>query len=369
MGRPLRIAIIGTRGIPARYGGFETFAAELATRLAARGHEVTVYCRDYNMPECAPVWRGVQLIHLPTIRHKYLDTVVHTFLSSLHALFRRFDAVLLCNAANSLFLPILRLPMRPVAINVDGIERKRKKWNAAGRLWYRLGERLATIFASRVVADAEVIRAYYRETYGVDSTVIAYGAPAERIRSTVEIAKLGFSPGEYVLYVSRLEPENNAHQVIEAFEQIKTTRKLAIVGDAPYSSEYIAKLHSTRDPRIVFTGAVYGPAYRELQGNAYCYIQATEVGGTHPALLEAMGAGNCVLANGTPENREVVGDAGIIYGEGSVTDLRAKLQSALDDPQRVQELGARAQARVASVYNWDAITDAYERLFDEMTSR
>lgn len=364
----LKIAIMGTRGIPARYGGFETFAEELSVRLAARGHEVTVYCRSYNMPERAPVYRGVRLVHLPTIRHKYLDTIVHTYLSAWHSVFKQFDAVLFCNAANSMFIPLARL-RRPVAINVDGIERKRKKWNAAGRLWYRGGERMATIFADRLISDAEVIRQYYLEQYGRDSVVIAYGSDFEPAAGIDIVEQLGLKPREYVLYVSRLEPENNAHLVIEAFEGVKSEKKLAIVGDAPYAGEYIKRLKSTRDPRIVFTGAVYGQGYAQLQSNAYCYVQATEVGGTHPALIEAMGAGNCVIANGTPENVEVVGDAGFIFAAGDAGDLREKLQRVLDEPALVTEYGKRARERARSVYNWDKVTDQYERLFLEMARK
>jgi len=365
----MRIAILGTRGIPARYGGFETFAEELSTRLAGRGHDVTVYCRSYNMERPAQSYRGVRLVHLPTIRRKYLDTVTHTLLSSLHMVLRRFDAVLLCNAANSLFVPILRLTGKPVAVNVDGIERQRKKWNAAGRLWYRAGEYFATVFPNRIIADAEVIRDYYRKTYNADCTVIAYGADTASVETSGELVKLGLEPGDYVLYVSRLEPENNAHLVIEAFGQIQTEKKLAIVGDAPYSRKYIAGLKSTRDTRVVFTGAVYGPAYKELQSGAFCYVQATEVGGTHPALLEAMGAGNCVIANGTPENREVLGEAGTFYEPGDVDDLRAKLQDVLDDPSGAGEFGELARRRIEQHYDWEKVTDAYEQLFAELASK
>ena len=360
---------MGTRGIPARYGGFETFAEELSTRLAERGHDVTVYCRDYNMPSREPLYRGVKLVHLPTIRHKYLDTVAHTFVSALHAMFRRYDAVLLCNAANSIFIPMLRLTGKPVALNVDGVERRRKKWNAAGRLWYRLGEYFATKFPNRIVADADVIRCYYFENYRVNATMISYGCDPAGDVAPEEIEKFGLASNEYVLYVSRLEPENNAHEVIEAFEGVKTEKRLAIVGDAPYSAPYITRLKSTTDPRVVFTGAVYGPAYKALQANAYCYVQATEVGGTHPALLEAMGAGRCVLANGTPENREVLADAGIVYEAGNAGDLRAKLQEVLDDPSLIERCGEKARARARSVYSWEKVTDEYEQLFGELAAR
>ena len=244
---------------------------------------------------------------LPTISHKYLDTIVHTFISLVHALFRDFQIILLCNAANSPFSFIPRMGRKKVIINVDGIERKRAKWNALGRLWYRIGEICATVFPDVTLSDARVIQDYYKETYGKETVFIPYGATAEKASSTDVLEKFGVKPGNYILYVSRLEPENNCHLVIKAFEQVETDMNLVIVGDAPYSQAYIEGLKATKDPRIIFTGYVFGAGYQEFQSHAYCYIHATSVGGTHPALIEAMGFGNCVIANGTPENREVVG--------------------------------------------------------------
>ena len=215
----MRLAILGTRGIPASYGGFETFAEHLSTRLVARGHEVTVYCRSHYTSPRQLEFQGVRLQVLPTIHHKYLDTVVHTFLSALHAAPQRYDAALICNAANAPFAPILRWTGTPVAINVDGLEHKRKKWNFIGRTYYLLAERLATILPNETVTDARVIQDYYRARYGADSTMIAYGADVER-RPDPLVRRWRVEPNRYVLYVSRLEPENNAHLVIEAFKKV-----------------------------------------------------------------------------------------------------------------------------------------------------
>src|SRR5262252_6129620 len=302
----MRIAILGTRGIPANYGGFETFAEQLSTRLVARGHEVTVYCRAHYVSPRQLEYQGVRLRVLPTIRHKYFDTVVHTLLSAADAAPRRFDAALICNAANAPFAPLLRLARTRVALNVDGLEHKRKKWNWIGRKYYLIAERLATIFPNRMVTDARVIQDYYLTRYHAPSTMITYGSEVERRPDRNLVRKWRVEPNRYVLYVSRLEPENNAHLVVEAFKHVRTAHKLLIVGDAPYAHEYIQDLrHRARgDKRIVFTGFVFGQEYRALQQNAYCYIHATEVGGTHPALLEAMGFGNCVLTLAAPENVE-----------------------------------------------------------------
>jgi glycosyltransferase involved in cell wall biosynthesis len=361
----MKLAILGTRGIPANYGGFETFAEELATRLAARGHDVTVYGRSNNISYPHPTYKGVKLKILPTIGTKYLDTVAHTCLSVVHVfLRRRFDCLLMCNAANAVFALLPRLKATPVALNVDGIERLRKKWGPAGRLYYRLSEYLATVIPNVVVTDANVIRDYYLKEYGKSSVMIAYGANCERTDTTATLQQLGVVSRSYFLYVSRLEPENNAHMVIEAFEKVKTDKPLLIVGDAPYAHEYIRRLKSTTDPRIRFTGAIYGSGYRELQSHAYAYIQATEVGGTHPALIEAMGAGNGVAARDTPENREVLADCGLFFKDAE--SLARQLEAMLANPGLVEGLRTRAQARAKAHYSWDAVTDAYEKLFRDL---
>jgi glycosyltransferase involved in cell wall biosynthesis len=360
----MKLAILGTRGIPANYGGFETFAEELSIRLAARGHDVTVYGRSNNIRYTGKDYKGVRLTILPTIGTKHLDTVFHTFLSVLHAIPRRFEAVLICNAANAIFAAVPRITGSPVAINVDGIERKRRKWGFAGRTYYRVSEYLATLIPNVIITDAMVIREYYQRQYGVSSRMIAYGAECSA-QSTTEIQQhLGLKPRDYILYVSRLEPENNAHLVIQAFESVRTDKPLLIVGDAPYAQDYIARIKSTRDKRVLFPGALYGIAYRELQSHAYLYVHATEVGGTHPALIEAMGVGNCVLAYDTPENREVLGDAGMFFS--SAEELGHLLQASVDKPQIVEGYRAKAQARAKARYSWDAIADEYEQLFREL---
>jgi glycosyltransferase involved in cell wall biosynthesis len=195
--------------------------------------------------------------------------------------------------------------------------------------------------------------------------MIAYGAEIER-RIDPSVRRWRVEPNRYVLYVSRLEPENNAHLVIEAFKRVRTGHKLLIVGDAPYARDYIAdlKARARRDKRIVFTGFVFGRDYRALQQNAYCYVHATEVGGTHPALLEAMGFGNCVLTLAAPENIEAIGDAGIAYADEA--DLADKLQKVLRDGSLVQAYRNRAQARVKEAYDWDYVVDRYEELFAKM---
>lgn len=359
----MKLAVLGTRGIPARYGGFETFAEELARRLVERGHEVTVYCRAQSRESS---YLGARLVHLPTIRHKYFDTVVHTFVSTLHLLVRRAEVALYCNAANAVFTILPRLSGIPVALNVDGLERKRKKWNALGRAWYLISERLATLLPNETISDARHIADYYRARYGRPTRFIPYGAETGRVQSREVLDKLGLEPDEYFLYVSRLEPENNALLVREAFERVETSKKLVLVGDAPYAQDYIETVRDTRDSRVVIPGAIYGQGYRELQSHCFAYIHATEVGGTHPALVEAMGRAALVLYLDTPENAEVAAGAGLAFRD----DLAQQLEFALRMPGPERDaLRARALERVRERYSWETVTDAYEALLTGLARR
>ena len=364
----MKIAIIGTRGIPSNYGGFETFAEECAAGLVSLGHAVTVYGRSHYVAGNLKTYRGVNLVVLPTLRWKYTDTVVHSGFCIFHALFQRFDGILICNAANAIYAWLPRLFGTPVVLNVDGIERRRQKWNRLGKAYYHFCEYLATCLPNAIVTDAQVIRSYYREQYGADSTFIPYGTKIEKPGGRDILEKLGLSEREYFLYVSRLEPENNAHLVVESFGKVRTSRRLLIVGDAPYSTEYIRRLRASRDSRILFPGAIYGEAYWQLQANAFCYIHATEVGGTHPALIEAMGQANIVVANGTPENIEVVGDAGIIYRKNSSEDLARCLQEIADQPEKYAEFRQAALERAQISYSWESVIRQYQQLFRELRS-
>jgi glycosyltransferase involved in cell wall biosynthesis len=357
----VRIALVGTRGIPANYGGFETFAEEISTRLAVRGHQVTVYCRERFSQ---PVYRGVRLQYLPTIRHKYFDTVAHTCVSTLYLLAHRVDVALYCNGANAIFTLWPRMVGVPVALNVDGIERKREKWNRVAKAWYLVSEWLATFCPTVVITDARTIQNYYLQKYGKASVFIPYGAEIGKVPGSDSLRGLGLDPGRYFLYVSRMEPENHPLEVRQAFETVETTLKLALVGDAPYAQEYIRRIRETTDARVVIPGAIYGEGYRQLGSHCFAYIHATEVGGTHPALIEAMGRGALVLYRNTPENAEVSGDAGIPF---EPTELAAKIRAVLDMPEEEREtLRRRALERVRQRYSWDAVTDAYEGLLRKL---
>jgi glycosyltransferase involved in cell wall biosynthesis len=242
-----------------------------------------------------------------------------------------------------------------VVLNVDGLDWKRKKW---GRL-----ARWATRFPHRVATDSRRVQQYYRERHGAASTYIAYGAEPMRTPPGPYLRRYGLEPHRYVLFVGRLVPDNCAHHLIEAWRDLATDLRCVIVGDAPYAAAYIRSLKATADPRVIFTGYLFGAGYRELLSNAYCFVETSEVGGTHPALLEAMAAGSCVVVNDTPENLETIADAGFSYhGAMSGAGLRAVLERLLKDPALVAEQARRGRDRVRTHYSWDEVADAYERL-------
>lgn len=357
----MKIAILGSRGIPGNYGGFETCAEQLSTRLVKKGHEVTVYCcRPYSRSD-DETYHGVRRVVLPTVRLKGLEKPFYALLSLIHVSFQKADVVLMLGVSASFFCFLPRLLGKRVAINIDGLEWQRKKWGRLASRYLLFSEKMAGITSDAVVTDARWIRKYYRERYGKDSSYIAYGADTRKYPPGEILRKLLLEPGGYVLYVSRFEPENNPLLVREAFDGIENPpKKLVMVGDAPFADEYIRRVKDTKNPNIIFTGYLFGKPYRELQSNAYCYIQATEIGGTHPALVEAMGAGNCVLANDVPEHREVLGEAGVYYR--GTEDLRRKLILLMKVEALVDEKRTAAAKIAADEFSWDSIVDEYERL-------
>ncbi len=362
----MRVAILGTRGVPAAYGGFETLAEELSVRLARRGHDVTVYARRGCVREELSTFHGVRVVFAPTIRHKYLDTVVHGVTSGLHAAVEGYDAVLVCNGANALSCRLPRLLGSPtrVLLNVDGLERNRKKWNRLGKAVYAVSERLSCVLPDVVVTDAKEIRRYYLERYAKESAFVPYGSDLPAPEDLSILGRLGLESGGYVLYVSRFEPENNPDVVVRAFRDVPGEQRLVLVGSAPYAERFIARLkeEAAKDPRVLLPGAVYGDGYRALLAHASAYVHATEVGGTHPALIEAMGFGRPVLSHDTPENREVAGDAALWWDARDPATLSRLLTALLPDAARREALGDSARRRAEERYRWDDVTTAYECL-------
>jgi glycosyltransferase involved in cell wall biosynthesis len=363
----LKIAILGTRGIPASYSGFETAVEQLASRLTARGHEVTVYCRPHVVDPRLKTYKGARLVHIRTVQNKYLDTFVHTCMSALHAARPpRPDAALFFIGGNSPLCLITRWASIPTVINVDGLDSDRRKWPTLAKAYLRFAERTAPHWADEALTDSHSVADIFEARYGERIGVVPYGVEDPGYAGTETLERLGLEPRRYILFVGRLEPENNPHLLVEAFSRISAAKardmKLVVVGGAPYASDYIRQVMRAADPRVVFPGYIFGRGYWELQRHAYLFCAPTEVGGTHPVILEALAAGNCVLVNDHKPNAETVGDAGVYFsGEAGVDDLTVQLERLLKHPEIVEayrELG-RERSRL---YSWEAVTDEYERL-------
>ncbi len=359
--RSAGVAILGTRGIPANYGGFETFAEQLALRFVGDGVPVTVYGRSH-FATAGKEWRGIKLVTLPTIKSKYLDTVVHTVLSAVHLVLTGGPRdVLLCNAANAPVVPFLRLCGRRVVLNVDGLEWRRGKWGVLGRSWYRMGEWLSVRFASVLVTDAEEVRTYYRVRHDTDSVMVPYGAEQLDRGAVPMPPEAPIDPDSFVFYVSRWERENNPLLVARAHAATASGLRLVLLGNAAYDPELERDVHAAARADAILPGAVYGNGYRGLLVNARCYVHATEVGGTHPALVEAMGAGNLCLVLDTPENREVAGDVAWYWTDEADLVLLLERAAGLAAPE-LEQLRETTREWAASRYSWSAVAAQYDAL-------
>jgi glycosyltransferase involved in cell wall biosynthesis len=363
----MRIAMIGIKAIPARFGGFETAVDELSRGLVRLGHSVRVYNRSAMSTLSEPSYDGVELVNLPTLKSKNLSTIVHAFLCTLHVLFFRVDVVHYFTTGVTLFAPLPRLFGMKVVCSVDGTDWQRAKWGRFPRWYLRFSEKLAVLFCQGLISDSKDVMRYYKESYGAASSCIVYGTSEHRSQRNDVLDRFQLAPRSYILFVGRLVPENNIHHLIRAFEKTSTDHKLVIVGDDPWERDYVHSLKSCVDPRVVFTGGVYGDGYAQLQQNAYFFVLPDEVGGTHPALVEAMGYGNCVLVNDTPSNREVVSDAGFHYrGAEGELDLQRKMQELLDAPELVAAYRIRARQRAQTAYRWENVVLQHARLYQKL---
>ncbi len=361
----MKIAVVGTRGIPAKYGGFETCAEELSTGLVRKGHRVVVSCRRYLYEGMPTEYRGVELCYPPSISGKITDTFSHTFFSILRVLFWAPDVILIFNAANSPLAVLPKLLGEKVVINVDGLEWRRAKWGRAAKLYYKFAEFFSSVIADTVVSDAVAIKDYYLRKYGRESVFIPYGAHLINSGKPEIIRQYGLEPDGYFFIASRLEPENHQDAAVEAFGNVKTGKLLAIAGGANWDSPYVRKIKLTQDARVRFLGPVYAPGHiEELHCNCYAYIHGNEVGGTNPALLKAMGCGNCVIALDVAFNREVLGDAGLYFRNAE--ELKRRIEYLLENPEKVREFRDRARERVGKLYRWDKVVEDYERVFLNM---
>jgi glycosyltransferase involved in cell wall biosynthesis len=364
----VRVALVGTRGAPGRYGGFETAVEEVGKRLVVRGHDVVVYCR--NPKQTITAYEGMRLVNLPAWRHKHFETLSHTALSAAHLAAHRVDVAVVFNAANAPFIPIIKAARIPVALHVDGLEWRRAKWGPIGKRYYKTNERIGVRLADALIADAVGIQDYYRERYRAASVFIPYGAPILRDLPADRLGELDLTAGGYHLVVARLEPENNAHIAVAGYARSAAALPLVVVGGVRYPGDYVRALQATAaaDARIRMVGSVYDDELLDqLYAHSASYLHGHSVGGTNPSLLRAMGAGAPVLAYDVNFNREVLGDAGRFWT--TPADVRAAVEGVEADPAAARALGCAGQSRAEELYRWDDVADRYEALCESLVAR
>jgi glycosyltransferase involved in cell wall biosynthesis len=360
----MKIAIIGDRGIPARYSGFSTLVEHLAVGLVQdHGMEVTVYCRKQYYEEHPATYRGVKCVWLPAPGGKNFESIIHSNLAILHAALRRYDLVFVLDPGNAPFALPLVLRRLPTVFHTDGLGWQRRKWSRLQRRYYKWSEKICAEVAGRLVTDSRAIQRYYRDEYGADSSFIPYSGDVGDPASDSGLAKFGLERGGYYLVVARLEPENNVDLIIREYRAANCRRPLVVVGGNPYGTDYARQIGAETDDRVLCVGGIYESAVLNgLYRNCYGYLHGHEVGGTNPSLLRAMQSGAPCIAIDVVYHREVLGDAGLFFTPAA-GNLAALLTQADADPRRLGDLGAAACARATALYRWDAVTAAFANLF------
>jgi glycosyltransferase involved in cell wall biosynthesis len=357
----MHVAMLGTRGVPAQYGGFETAVEEVGSRLVQRGHAVTVYCR--NPGQQPRTFKGMDLVSRPALRRRSLETLSHTLLSVAHAVRARPDAAVLFNAANAPYLPLLTRCHIPTAVHIDGLEWKRAKWTGAGAKYYKWAEALAVRSNAVVIADAQGIADYVAGRYGKESVLIPYGAPILTPGRDL-LNQVGLQVNGYHLVVARLEPENHVHLIVEGYRTSNSDAPLVVVGSAPYQDAYIAQLRSlAQGADVRFVGGIWDQdLLNQLYANARSYLHGHSVGGTNPSLLRALGCAAPVTAYDVNFNREVTGGHARFFS--SISDVAGAISA--DDEYEAIGRGADGRDYVAKHYRWDDVTDRYEAMLRSM---
>lgn len=364
----LKVAFIGGRGVISRYSGIESYYEEVGKRLAEMGHEVTIYCRNHFTPALSE-HNGMWLVRLPTVRSKHFETVLHTFLSSVHALTRRYDIVHYHALGPALFSFIPRMLGTRTAVTVQGLDWQRKKWGRIASWVLRLGEKASARFPNQTMVVSRTLRQHYLEAHGLDTRYVPNGGLL-RARSTPDkILEWGLEPQKYVLFLGRFSPEKGCHLLVDAFERIQGDVKLVMAGASSYCDEYSRELRTHASDRIRMLNWVSGETLDELLTNAMIFVLPSDLEGLSLALLDAMGAGLCVLTSDVPENVEVVDGAGFTFKRGDTGDLAERLRFLIANPAVREAAGKSARRRIEAEYQWQKIAEGIERAYFELLER
>ncbi len=360
--RKLKIAFIGGRGLVSKYSGIESYYEEVGQRLTEMGHEVTAYCRSYFTPP-AREHHGIKVVRLPTIRSKHLETLVHTFLSTMHVLARPCDVVHYHALGPALFSFIPRLAGKKTVVTVQGLDWQRKKWGRFASAVLQLGERAAVSLPTHTMVVSRELQKHYRSGYGVETSYVPNGGLLRERRLPEKIVEWGLEPGEYILFLGRFSPEKGCHWLIDAYESLNTNIKLVMAGASSYCPEYARQLRTHAGERIKILDGVSGEVLDELLTNAMIFVLPSDLEGLSLALLDAMGAGLCVLGSDVAENREAIGDAGFTFRRGDSVDLADRLRFLIANPAVREAAAEAAKRRVRQNYQWSQIAREIEQVY------
>lgn len=365
----MKIAVLGIRGIPASYSGFETCAQETTKYWHVKGEDVLVYCRKHWYEERLDEVNGVRLKYISSIKTTSLDTLTHTLFCIFNLIFfeRETKVVHLYNTGNAIYIPLLKLAGRKVILSMDGIEWKRDKWGKLAKFMYKLGERFAFRYADEIIADNLEVKNFYKETGRRELALIKYGAKLIDYDANLAkqyLDKHNLKKGEYFIFIGRLVPEKGVDELIKAYKQLHTSFPLVIIGDDANDTVYKQELFSNACSNIRFLGFVFNEEYEQLLSNAQLYVSASKLEGTSPSLLAAMGAGVCAFVNGIPENLETMQGNGFHFAENDYTDFVAQWQSLIDTPSRISEMSIQGKNYVKKEYAWESIAGQYLTLFN-----
>lgn len=365
----MRISFVGTRGIPARYGGFETFVEEVSVRLAKRGHCVTVYCVDSEPSGTKTMYQGVRLVHLPMNESKPLEYIIKTVNAGVVSTLSKVDIVHYFGCSRVPLALCSRLAGKKVLMTLDGLEWERTSYSRLARMVMRSYAELAMVFPHAAVCDSHSSQEWYRTRTGIEPWYVPYGTHISVDSDDAILKEYGLSRGNYILFAGRLVHEKGVHTLVEAFNKVQTDKRLVVIGDAPRPSPYIDSLKARANDRTVFLGYVYGRDFEVLRNSAMIYVHPSMLDGTSIALLGAMGSGRCIISSNIRENMDVAGDAAEYFPAEDSDVLAAKLMELLDDPSRRDELSSRSIARARQLHDWERITDSYEAIYMKIMSR
>ncbi len=363
--RNLRIAFIGGRGVVSKYSGIESYYEEVGRQLVDMGHEVTVYCRSYFTPDLRE-HHGMRLVRLPTIRSKHLDTLVHTLLSTVHAAFGKYDIVHYHALGPALFSFFPRLFGKKTVVTVQGLDWQRRKWGRVAAGVLRLGEQAAVKLPNATMVVSRTLQQHYLSRYGAQPAYVPNGTSLRKRRAPSQLVRWGIEPGNYILFLGRFSPEKNCHLLIEAYERITTDVKLVLAGGSSYSDAYASEVRTHASDRVRILNWVAGDDLEELLTNAVLFVLPSDLEGLSLALLDAMGAGVCVLTSDVQENREVVRDVGFTFKRGEARDLERMLRLLIANPQLRQAAAQSGPKRVQEKYLWKQIAQQISRTYEEV---